>query len=86
MGVLSAYTVIQHARLEEHRGFFLSPRQAPPLGWIDQETDAGSVSTLWRNGIYLFLMGLLPILLAGYRFRRICRGNDTRIRFAFGSF
>ena len=68
-------TARKDARLEEHRGFFLSPRQAPPLGWIDQETDAGSVSTLWRNGIYLFLMGLLPILLAGYRLRRICRGK-----------
>ncbi len=68
-------TARKDARLEEHRGFFLAPRQAPPLGWIDQETDAGSVSTLWRNGTYLFLMGLLPILLAGYRLRRICRGE-----------
>ncbi len=68
-------TARKDARLEERRGFFLAPRQAPPLGWIDQETDAGSVSTLWRNGLYLFFMGLLPILLAGYRLRRICRGK-----------
>lgn len=68
-------TARKDARLKEHRGFFLSPRQAFPLGWIDQETDAGSVSTIWRNGIYLFLMGLLPVLIAGHRLRRICRGK-----------
>lgn len=68
-------TARKDARRNEHRGFFLSPRQAQPLGWIDQETDAGSVSTLWRNGFYLFLMGIFPILLAGWRLRRICRGK-----------
>lgn len=68
-------TARKDSRLKEHRGFFLSPRQAPPLGWIDQETDAGSVSTIWRNGSYLFLMGLIPILIAGQRLRRICRGK-----------
>lgn len=68
-------TARKDSRLNEHRGFFLSPRQAPPLGWIDQETDAGSVSTIWRNGSYLFLMGLIPVLIAGQRLRRICRGK-----------
>ena len=68
-------TARKDARRQEHRGYFLSPRQAPPLGGIDQETDAGSVSTLWRNGLFLFIMGLLPILLAGFRLRRICRGK-----------
>lgn len=68
-------TARKDARRNEHRGFFLSPRQAPPLGGIDQGTDAGSVSTIWRNGIFLFIMGLVPVLLAGYRLRRICRGK-----------
>ncbi len=68
-------TARKDARLKERRGFFLSPRQAPPLGWIDQETDAGSVSTIWRDGIYLFLMGFIPVLIAGQRLRRICRGK-----------
>ena len=66
-------TARKDARLNEHRGFFLSPRQAAPLGWIDQETDAGSVSTVTRNGIYLFLMGLVPILIAARRLRSLCR-------------
>ena len=68
-------TARKDARHKEHRGYFLSPRQAPPLGDIDQGTDAGSVDTIWRNGIYLFIMGLIPILLAGFRLRRICRGK-----------
>lgn len=62
-------------RLNEHRGFFLAPRQAPPFGGIDQETDAGSVSTVWRNAIYLFLMGLFPILAVGWKLRHIARSR-----------
>lgn len=68
-------TARKDARLEEHRGFFLAPRQARPLGRIDQETDEGSISTIVRNAVYLALMGLLPILLAGWRLRSICRGK-----------
>ena len=68
-------TARKDARHNERHGFFLSPRQAAPLGWIDQGTDAGSVSTIWRNGLYLFFMGLLPILFAGFRLKRICRGK-----------
>lgn len=68
-------TARKDARREEHRGFFLSPRQARPLGRIDQETDEGSISTLTRNAIYLAIMGLIPILLAGWRLRSICRGK-----------
>ncbi len=68
-------TARKDARREEHRGFFLSPRQARPLGRIDQETDEGSISTLTRNAIYLAIMGLAPILLAGWRLRSICRGK-----------
>ena len=68
-------TARKDARHNEHRGFFLAPRQAPPLGGIDQGTDAGSVSTIWRNGLYLLIMGLMPVLLAGLRLRRICRGK-----------
>lgn len=68
-------TARKDARHNEHRGFFLSPRQAAPLGWINQETDEGSVSTIWRNALYLFIMGLIPILFAGWRLRRICRGK-----------
>ena len=68
-------TARKDARKDEHRGFFLSPRQAPPFFGFDQETDENSVSTVKRNAIYLFLMGLFPILLAGRRLRRICRGE-----------
>ena len=68
-------TARKDARHNERRGFYLSPRQAPPLGGIDQGTDEGSVSTIWRNGFYLFIMGIIPILLAGRRLRRICRGK-----------
>ncbi len=68
-------TARKDARLNEHRGFFLAPRQAPTLGGLDQETDARSISTVRRNGIYLFLMGLFPILITGLRLRRLCRGK-----------
>ncbi len=68
-------TARKDARLNEYHGFFLAQRQALPLGRIDQETDAGSISTISRNGFYLFFMGLLPILITGLRLRRICRGK-----------
>ncbi len=68
-------TARKDARLEEHRGFFLAPRQPIPLFGIDQETDKNSVSTIHRNAIYLLVMGLFPILLAGWKLRRICRGG-----------
>lgn len=68
-------TARKDGRLHEHRGFFLAPRQARPFGGIDQETDAGSVSTIKRNFIYLLLMGTCPILLAGWKLRHICRGH-----------
>lgn len=64
-------TARKDARLNERRGFFLSPRQAFPLGGIDQETDAGSVSTITRNAIYLILMGLVPVFIAARYLRRI---------------
>lgn len=62
-------------RKEERRGFYLAPRQARPFSDFDQETDEGSVSTIKRDAIYLFLMGLVPILLAGRQMKRIARGN-----------
>ncbi len=68
-------TARKDARLEEHRGFFLSPRQAVPFFGIDQETDENSISTIHRNAIYLLFMGLFPILLAGWKLRRITRGG-----------
>ncbi len=68
-------TARKDARLEEHRGFFLAPRQAVPLFGIDQETDENSISTIHRNAIYLLLMGLLPILLTGWKLQRIGRGG-----------
>lgn len=69
-------TARKDGRIDERRGFYLSPRQARPFSaGIDQETDAGSISTLWRNAVYLFLMGLFPILYAGHRLKRICRGS-----------
>ncbi len=68
-------TARKDARLQEHRGFFLAPRQAVPFFGLDQETDSNSISTIHRNAIYLLLMGLFPILLAGWQLRRISRGG-----------
>ncbi len=68
-------TARKDARHDEDRGFFLAPRQPAPIGSFDQDTDYGSVSTVKRNTIYLFLMGLIPILIASRRLRAICRGK-----------
>lgn len=68
-------TARKDERKDERRGFYLSPRQARPFLGFDQETDIGSVSTITRNAIYLFMMGLVPILLAGWRMGRITRGE-----------
>ena len=69
-------TARKDARYDEDRGFFLSPRQPMPLlATFKQETDEGSVSTAWRNTIYLFIMGIVPILIAGRRLKNICRGR-----------
>ncbi len=68
-------TARKDARLDEQRGFFLAPRQAVPFYGIDQETDANSISTIHRNAIYLLLMGLFPIFIAGWKLRRIVRGG-----------
>ena len=68
-------TARKDARLTEHRGFFLSPRQAPLFGSINQETDEGSVSTVWRDAIYLLIMGLFPVLVSAWRLRQIVRGR-----------
>ena len=62
-------------RQDENRGFFLAPRQPAPFASFDQETDSGSVSTVKRNSVYLFIMGLVPILIASRRLRAICRGK-----------
>ena len=62
-------------RISEKRGFFLSPRQPIPFCGMDQQTEEGSISTLWRNGLYLFIMGLCPILISAWRLRRICRSG-----------
>ena len=63
------------ARINESRGFFLAPRQARPFSEIDQNSDEGSISTIWRNGFYLFLMGLIPILACHRKLRLIGRGK-----------
>ena len=69
-------TARKDGRKNEHRGFFLAPRQAQAFnGGIDQETDANSVSTIKRNAVYLLIMGLCPILVAAWRLRFICRGK-----------
>ena len=69
-------TARKDGRKNEHRGFFLSPRQAQAFnGGINHETDANSVSTIKRNAVYLFIMGLCPILVAAWRLRAICRGK-----------
>lgn len=68
-------TARKDGRTNECRGFFLSPRQARPFGTQDHETDQNSISTVARNAIYLFIMGLMPILMAAWGLRRICRGK-----------
>lgn len=68
-------TARKDARTNEYRGFFLSPRQARPLARQDHETDERSISTIVRNAVYLFIMGLVPTLLAGWGLRRISRGK-----------
>ena len=62
-------------RSDEYRGYFLSPRQARTFGRLDHETDENSISTVVRNAVYLFIMGLVPILLAAWGLRRIARGK-----------
>lgn len=68
-------TARKDRRQNEHRGFYLAPRQARPFSGIDQETDENSIPTITRNAVYLFIMGLMPILLAAWRMQRIGRGK-----------
>ena len=68
-------TARKDGRTNESRGFFLSPRQARPFARQDHETDEKSISTILRNAIYLFIMGLVPVLLAGLGLRRIGKGK-----------
>jgi hypothetical protein len=68
-------TARKDLRSNEYRGFFLSPRQPRTFGQQDHETDENSISTVMRNGVYLFIMGLVPVLLAGVALRRIARGK-----------
>lgn len=68
-------TARKDGRTNEFRGFFLSPRQARPFARQDHETDEKSIPTILRNAIYLFIMGLVPVLLAGLGLRRIGKGK-----------
>ena len=68
-------TARKDGRANEYRGFFLSPHQARPFGRLDHETDENSIPTVVRNAVYLFIMGLVPILLAALGLRRISRGK-----------
>ena len=68
-------TARKDGRSNESRGFFLAPRQAKPFGTHDHETDENSISTISRNAVYLFVMGLIPILIAAWGLRRINRGK-----------
>ena len=68
-------TARKDGRANEYRGFFLAPRQARPFARLDHETDKDSISTIARNAVYLFIMGLVPILLAGWGLHRINRGR-----------
>ena len=68
-------TARKDGRSNEYRGFFLSPRQARTFAAQDHETDADSISTVSRNAVYLFIMGLVPILMASWGVRRICKGK-----------
>ncbi len=68
-------TARKDGRSNECRGFFLSPRQARTFSTQDHETDENSISTIGRNAVYLFIMGLVPILMAGWGLRRIARGK-----------
>lgn len=68
-------TALKDDRQDEDRGFFLAPRQPAPFGSFDQDTDSGSVSTVKRDSIYLFIMGLISILIDSRRLKAICRGK-----------
>lgn len=68
-------TARKDGRSNECRGFFLSPRQARTFATQDHETDENSISTIARNAVYLLIMGLNPILMAGWGLRRIARGK-----------
>ncbi len=68
-------TARKDGRTNEYRGFFLAPRQAMPMGTHDHETDENSISTISRNAVYLFIMGLIPVLMAGWGIRRINSGK-----------
>ncbi|MDO4220920.1 MAG: ATP-binding cassette domain-containing protein [Akkermansia sp.] len=68
-------TARKDSRSDENRGFFLAPRQPAPFASFDQDTDSGSVSTIGRNSVYLFFMGLIPILIAARRLKAICKGK-----------
>lgn len=68
-------TARKDARANEYRGFFLAPQQARPFAQMDHDTDENTVPTVLRNAIYLFLMGLAPILMAAWGLRRINRGK-----------
>lgn len=65
-------------RLNESRGFFLAPRQPRPFSEQDHRTDGGSISTLLRDGVYLCLMGIAPLLIVHRRVRFIVRGDKRR--------
>ncbi len=69
-GIISAR---KDTRQKETQGFFLAARQPRPFSKMEHLSDEGSVSTIWRNVIYLFLMGGIPIVISWLRIRRLAK-------------
>lgn len=68
-------TARKDGRSNEYRGFFLAPQQAKPFAQMDHDTDENTIPTVARNAAYLFLMGVVPILMAAFGLKRINRGK-----------
>ncbi len=63
-------------RQRETRGYFLSARQPRAFQEMEQITDADSISTIKRNIFYLLFMGLFPLIITGWKVRRIARKSS----------
>ncbi len=69
-GIISAR---KDTRQKETQGFFLAARQPRPFNEMEHLSDEGSVSTIWRNVVYLLLMGIIPALISWLRIRRLAK-------------
>lgn len=83
LGIFELAEAQRQSRNEHERpGIFLAERQ--PVAFMGDglnpddpgySADHGTVSTLQRDGFYLAIMGLIPLLLAGWRIRIMVAGR-----------